>query len=170
MQTHEGAQRWLERSRNAWDERADMFNEISAANAQGGDRKTEIDRVVRALGLGPGAKVLDAGCGAGHFGIALAQRGCAVDGIDLSPEMIVRARQNAADAAVSISLSVDDLFPLKASDAAYDAIVARMVLQFSPHLSAVLDEMERVIAPGGRLWLAVPGSLSYSATTRSASR
>ncbi len=35
-----------------------------------------------------------------------------------------------------------------------------MALQFSPRLSAVLDEFGRVTAPGGKLWLAVPGSLS----------
>ena len=137
-----------------------MFNEISAANAKADDRKTELDFVFGALGLCPGKRVLDAGCGVGHFAIAFAERGCTVEGVDLSPEMIERARRNAAEAGVDIELSVGDLAALSAPDDAYDAIVSRMTLQFSPQLSAVLNELGRVTAPGGKLWLAVPGSLS----------
>lgn len=151
---------WLAQTRAAWDERADMFNALSSANAKSDDRKTEIDFVLHALGLSPGNRVLDAGCGTGHFAIALAERGCRVDGIDLSPEMILRAEQNAADAGVHITFSVGDLTPLSAPNHAYEAVVSRMVLQFSPHLTAVLDEFERVIDAGGKMWLAVPGSLS----------
>jgi ubiquinone/menaquinone biosynthesis C-methylase UbiE len=153
-------QRWLKQSRIAWDERADMFDEMSASNAQTEDRKAELEFVFGALGVQPGSRVLDAGCGTGHFAMAFAQSGCTVQGIDLSPEMIVRTRRNADKAGVDIALSVGDLAPLSASDDAYDAVVSRMTLQFSPRLSAVLDEFERVTAPGGRLWLAVPGSLS----------
>lgn len=153
-------QAWLEQSRVAWDERADMFNEMSSKNAAAADRKIELDFVSGALGIQSGSRVLDAGCGAGHFAIAFAQRGYTVEGIDLSPEMIVRSRQNAADAGVEIELSVGSLLPLSAPDGAYDAIVSRMALQFLPHLSAVLDEFRRATASSGRLWLAVPGSLS----------
>jgi cyclopropane fatty-acyl-phospholipid synthase-like methyltransferase len=137
-----------------------MFNELSTKNSKADDRKSELDFVFGALGLQPGSRVLDAGCGSGHFAIAFVERGCAVEGIDLSPEMIARARKNAAEAGVEMELSVGDLTPLSAPDDAYDAIVSRMTLQFSPQLSAVLDELERVTAPGGKLWLAVPGSLS----------
>jgi ubiquinone/menaquinone biosynthesis C-methylase UbiE len=160
MSVNEGTRHWLEQLRKTWDARASQFDEMSAANAKSHDRAVELDFVVRALDLRPGSAVLDAGCGTGHFGIALAQRGCIVDGIDLSPEMIGRARINSDRAGVNISFSVGDLVPLEAPDRAYDAIVARMVLQFSPHLSAALDELERVLAPDGRLWVAVPGALS----------
>ena len=61
---------------------------------------------------------------------------------------------------MSIRFSTGDLAALDAPDDAYEAIVARMALQFSPHLSAVLDEFERVAAPSSRLWLSVPGSLA----------
>ena len=137
-----------------------MFNELSTANSKAEDRKTELDFVFNTLGLQPGSRVLDAGCGAAHFAIAFAERGCAVEGIDLSPELISRARVNAADAKVDIALSVGDLLPLSAPDGAYDAIVSRMVLQFTPRLSAVLDEFRRATAAEGKVWLAVPGALS----------
>lgn len=160
MTSDDRVQRWLDQSRNAWNERADMFDELSSANAKADDRKTELDFVSQALGLHPGSRMLDAGCGAGHFAIAFAERGCVVEGIDISPEMILRAGQHAATAGVEVELSVGDLLPLRAPDGAYDAIVSRMVLQFSPHLSAVLDEFQRVCVQAGKLWLAVPGSLS----------
>lgn len=152
--------RWLEQSRESWDERAEMFDELSRKNAQSDDRKIELDFVWTALRLEPGDRVLDAGCGAGHFAIALAERGCAVEGIDISPEMIERARANAIASSADIAFTIGDLASLNAPDRAYDAIVSRMALQFSPHLSAVLDEMGRASAGDGKLWLAVPGSLS----------
>ncbi|MEZ4507130.1 MAG: class I SAM-dependent methyltransferase [Thermomicrobiales bacterium] len=152
--------RWLDQTRAAWDERAEMFDARSAANAQAEDRQVELDFIERALRLPPGARVLDAGCGTGHFAIAFAERGYTIDGIDISPAMIERARANAKDAGVEISFVVGDLLPLDAPDGAYDAVFARMSLQFSPHLSAVLDEFGRVTAVNGKFWLAVPGSLS----------
>ena len=159
MPSDDVTQRWLEQTRVAWDERADMFNELSSANAKADDRKAELDFVFAALGVGSGDRVLDAGCGPGHFAIAFAKQGCVVDGIDISPEMIARARENAADAKIDISFSVGDLVPLNASDRAYAAIVSRMVL---PVLSAPLGCPERVPArhrPGwetlaGRTWFA----------------
>jgi SAM-dependent methyltransferase len=153
-------QHWLDQSRQAWDERAEMFDALSTANAQGEDRRAELDFVFEALRIRPGARVLDAGCGTGQFAIAFAQRGCAVDGVDLSSEMIERARGHATEAGIEIRFWAGDLAALDAPDGAYDAIVARMALQFSPHLSAVLEEFERVSGATASMWLAVPGSLS----------
>ena len=160
MTTDDVTQRWLDQSRTAWDERADMFNELSTANAKADDRQVELEFVFTELGIRPGSRVLDAGCGTGQFAIAFAERGCVVDGIDISPEMIARARANASDAGVDIRLTVGDLRSLSASDRAYDVIVSRMALQFFPNISTVLDEFQRTAAPAGKLWLAVPGSLS----------
>lgn len=160
MSTDSKTKRWLEQSQEAWDERAEMFDAMSTANAGGEVRRAELDFVFGALGVGRGARVLDAGCGAGQFSIAFAERGCVVDGVDLSPEMIERARGHARDAGVAVRFSVGDLAALDAPDHVYDAIVARMALQFSPHLSAVLGEFERVAKGGASLWLAVPGALS----------
>lgn len=153
-------QRWLAKSRIEWDGKTEFFDEMSARNATGDDRKTELDFVESALRLHPGSRLLDAGCGPGYFAIAFAERGCVVDGIDISPKMIERARENARAAQVNIDFSVGDLAVLDAPDAVYDAIVARMALQFSPHLSAVLDEFERAGKPDARFWLSVPGSLA----------
>jgi len=160
MKSDPQIKRWLDKSRVEWDNKAEFFDEMSARNAAGADRQAELDLISEALQLRPGSRVLDAGCGPGYFAIAFAQRGCVVDGVDISPQMIERARANAAAAGVEIAFSTGDLAALDAPDATYDAIAARMVLQFSPHLSAVLDEFERVGKPDARFWLSAPGSLA----------
>lgn len=160
MSTQPSEQQWLDQVRTEWDSRATAFDEMSTRNATGEDRRLELDFIWQALELATGTRLLDAGCGSGQFAIAFAERGCLVDGVDLSPEMIERARANATNAGVDMTFSVGDLAHLNAPDASYDAIVARMVLQFSPRLSAVLDEFERVAMPNARLWLSVPGALS----------
>lgn len=153
-------QRWLEKSRTEWDGKAEFFDEMSARNASGDDRRAELDFIETAMRLGPGSRLLDAGCGPGYFSIAFAQRGYRVDGIDISPKMIERAHANAATAGVTVDFSISDLAAIDAPDDTYDAIIARMALQFSPHLCAVLDEFQRVGKPDARFWLSAPGALA----------
>ncbi|HZN54564.1 MAG TPA: methyltransferase domain-containing protein [Candidatus Polarisedimenticolaceae bacterium] len=63
--------------------------------------------LLRARGLGPGARVLDAGCGTGSLALMLAREGFRVTAADLSADMIERAR--AKDAAGSVDWRVADL-------------------------------------------------------------
>ncbi len=55
----------------------------------------EVDFLLEELSLQPGGSVLDVGCGTGRHAIALAQRGYAVTGLDLSSEMLSRAAEAA---------------------------------------------------------------------------
>jgi SAM-dependent methyltransferase len=59
----------------------------------------EVDFLVRELGLEPGMRVLDVGCGPGRHARALAQRGMVVHGVDISARFIELARTNAPDGA-----------------------------------------------------------------------
>lgn len=151
---------WLERSRAAWDARAERWDARAEANAHAPDRSADLDRIWEALRLRPGARVLDAGCGSGQFAIALAERGARVAGLDLSPEMIRRARNHAADHGVEIPWHTGDVTTLPDPLAVYDAILARVLLQFVPDVPAALREFRRVLKPGGRLLASVPGALS----------
>jgi SAM-dependent methyltransferase len=151
---------WRERVRSTWDERAPGWDSMSEANARSADRAADMDRLMAALQLAPGSRLLDAGCGTGQFAIAFAQRGCRVTGIDLAPSMIERARENAQAAAAGIELRTGDFALLDDGPASYDAIYARAVLQFVEDIPAVFDEFRRVLTPGGRLFVSVPGALS----------
>jgi 2-polyprenyl-3-methyl-5-hydroxy-6-metoxy-1,4-benzoquinol methylase len=124
------------------------------------DRTADIARTAVALDLHHGSRVLDAGCGTGQFAIALATLGCVVTAQDLSPAMIDRAAAHARDRDVEIAFRVGDIARLEDDAATYDAIHARVVLQFVPDVVAALRELRRVLKPGGRLLTSVPGALS----------
>jgi SAM-dependent methyltransferase len=77
-------------------------------------------------GILPGADILDAGCGTGRYAIELARRGYAVDGLDLSPDLIDVARIAAGGSAGRVSFAVGDITRLPSSR--YAAILCRGVL------------------------------------------
>lgn len=151
---------WLARARATWNDRAADWDAMSEANLQAPDRPADITRTTAALNLSPGTKLLDAGCGSGQFALAFSASGCQVTTIDLSPEMIERARAHAADRNLAVEWRVGDLSHLPDPDGAFDAVHARVSLQFVPDLPAALAEIRRVLRPGGRLYASVPGSLS----------
>jgi 2-polyprenyl-3-methyl-5-hydroxy-6-metoxy-1,4-benzoquinol methylase len=152
--------RWLERSRAAWDARAERWHARAEVNALAADRAAELDRVWDALRLSRDARLLDAGCGSGQWAVAFAERGARVTGTDLSPEMIRLARDYASARGQDIEWRTGDVTRLADPLAVFDAIHARALLQFVPDVPAALRELRRVLKPGGRLLASVPGALS----------
>jgi ubiquinone/menaquinone biosynthesis C-methylase UbiE len=105
--------------------------------------------------LAPHSKALDVGCGPGHIGRYLSEQGMDVVGVDLSPAMIEIARRlNPA-----MRFEVGDMRSLPAEDGTVDAVVAFYSLIHIPReeVSYVLTEFRRVLAPDGRLLLAMHG-------------
>jgi len=92
--------------------------------------------LLRDHGLAPGASVLDAGCGTGSLAVMLAREGFRVTGVDLSSEMIARARLKDKDGA--IDWRVGDITSLGLA-ATFDAAVS--VADVFNHLES-LDEWE----------------------------
>ena len=101
--------------------------------------------------------VLDAACGTGHHAIALARRGYRVVGTDLSSEMVVRARQNAAVAGVDAQFEVAGFGDAAALGEEFDAAIC--LGNSLPHLltreavSTALVDFASVLRPGGVLVL-----------------
>ena len=95
--------------------------------------------------------VLEIGVGSG---MNLPVYGSAVDrvcGIDPSPELLDRARERVAAARVPVSLAQAPAEQLPFRDAAFDTLVMTWTLCSIPNPSAALNEMRRVLKPGGRL-------------------
>src|SRR6201986_5313742 len=78
------------------------------------------DAVLEALGLEPGDRLLDAGCGGGEFLAQAAARGAVVSGVDAAPGMLAIAREHAPDA----DLREGDLACLPWDDDAFDVATA----------------------------------------------
>jgi demethylmenaquinone methyltransferase / 2-methoxy-6-polyprenyl-1,4-benzoquinol methylase len=105
-------------------------------------------RLIALAAIAPGETVLDLACGTGDLGVAAAARGAHVTGLDLVPRMIALARQR-PDAA-PIRLVVGDMTSLPIADASFDVITTGYGLRNVPRLDRTLDEIARVLKPGGR--------------------
>lgn len=84
-------------------------------------------------GAGAGARVLDAGCGAGAYTLGLARRGYDVTGLDASEQLLNEARRRAAEAGLAAKFISGDILALPAPPAPpalprYDALLCRGVL------------------------------------------
>jgi SAM-dependent methyltransferase len=108
-----------------------------------------------------GRRILDAGCGSGPLSAALRDRGAIVSGFDLSAAMIELAR---ARLGAGADLVVHDLAePLPYPDAAFDDVVASLVLHYLEDWTEPLAELRRVLEPGGRLILSTHHPMVYPA-------
>lgn len=93
-------------------------------------------------------RVLEIGVGTGLLALPLAARGFHVDGIDLSLPMIQRLRQKRSDDRVGLALADAARMPFRRS--AFDGAYLRHVLHLIPDWNDALDEVVRVVRPGGR--------------------
>jgi len=99
--------------------------------------------------------VLDLGSGAG-FDCFLAARavgpGGRVIGVDMTPEMIAKARRNATHAGVSnVEFRLGEIEHLPVGDESIDVVLSNCVINLSPEKSAVFREAHRVLRSGGRI-------------------
>ncbi len=96
-----------------------------------------------------GKKVLDLGCAGGFMAEAIATRGAQVTGIDPAKEAIAAARSHAAQTGLSIHYDTGIGEALPYEDEAFDAVVCVDVLEHVSDLQKVLQEVARVLKPGG---------------------
>jgi SAM-dependent methyltransferase len=96
-----------------------------------------------------GRRILDAGCGSGSLAAALRDRGAIMTGVDRSTGLLALAR---ARLGPDVPLHAADLgAPLPFPEAAFDGVVASLVLHYLRDWAATLRELRRVLRPGGRL-------------------
>jgi SAM-dependent methyltransferase len=108
--------------------------------------------------LAPGERVLDVGCGAGTDSLVAAQmvgeQGRVV-GIDMTPEMLAKARASAEELGLRhVEFVSGEAERLPLADASFDVVISNGVIDLVPDKDAVFSEINRVLAPGGRVQLA----------------
>jgi SAM-dependent methyltransferase len=125
-------------------------------------------RVADVLELAPGQRVLDVACGTGVFAREAAARvtpGGSAVGIDINEGMLEIAARNAPE--VAWSRAPAEALPFE--DGSFDRVASLFGLMFFEDRSRAISEMLRVLQPGGRLVVAVWGSLEetpgYAAVT-----
>jgi demethylmenaquinone methyltransferase/2-methoxy-6-polyprenyl-1,4-benzoquinol methylase len=116
--------------------------------------------LVSRVEAGPGDEVLDVATGTGAVARELLrQKGCAVVGVDQSPEMLAVAREHLPTTVKLVEASAERL-PFE--DASFDALTVTYLLRYVDDPGATLAELARVVRPGGTvasLEFAVPAGL-----------
>jgi arsenite methyltransferase len=105
--------------------------------------------------LQPGEHVLDLGSGAGTDSLVAAlmvgPEGH-VTGIDMTPEMLERARRSAAEmGAENVDFIESEAEALPFAEASFDVVISNGVIDLIPDKDAVFSELHRVLTPGGRI-------------------
>ncbi len=108
-------------------------------------------QLVRFSRVRAGDGVLDVGCGTGVVAVTAARLGARVTGLDLTPELLERARENAALAKVSIDFHEGDVEKLPFDDSEFDVVLSQYGHMFAPRPDVAIAEMLRVLRPGGTI-------------------
>lgn len=97
-----------------------------------------------------GRKLLEVGCGAGIDLVRFARDGAIVTGVDLAETSIELARQNFAHAGLTAELCVMNGEALEFADDTFEVVYAHGVLQYTADAQKMVDEIYRVLRPGGQ--------------------
>ncbi|HLR18885.1 MAG TPA: class I SAM-dependent methyltransferase [Staphylococcus sp.] len=136
---------------NYWGKRANSFRKDKQEELESTHAHTWINELQSIVTMEPGLKVLDIGTGAGFLAILCAQQGADVSGIDLAPDMIQSAKQNAQQLNQDIRFKVMDAEHLDYDDESFDVVIARNVTWLLPHTKSAYQEWLRVLKPNGHL-------------------
>jgi SAM-dependent methyltransferase len=120
---------------------------LSLADPEGGGEQFELGLAQRTVASFPlplaGRRVLDLGCGRGWYAPFLLEAGAEVVAIDQDPESVAQAATRAPEVLVA------DARATPFDDASFDGVLCSNLLEHTPEPEAVIEEIERVLAPGG---------------------
>ena len=108
----------------------------------------------RRIGIEPGHKVLDVGCGTGQLALIAARAGAQVTGCDIATNSLERARTRASQEQLNATFDEGDAEALPYDDAQFDVVTSLVGAMFAPRPNMVASEMLRVCKPGGKIAMA----------------
>jgi ubiquinone/menaquinone biosynthesis methyltransferase len=125
---------------------ADRYDLITAVLSYGQDARWKRTLIARAQ-LRPGERVLDLACGTGDIALAAAAHDTRVVGLDITHRMLQLASQKSTAA----TFLAGDMTHLPFASSSFDVVTTGYGLRNVPDLKAAIDEIARVLPPGGRL-------------------
>ena len=114
----------------------------------------EAEAFINRLNLRPGMKVLDVACGTGNLALPAARAGAEVTGVDIAPNLVEQARENAKREGLNVRFDDGDAEGLPYEDASFDVVVTMFGAMFAPRPELVASELKRVCRPGGVIAMA----------------
>jgi 2-polyprenyl-3-methyl-5-hydroxy-6-metoxy-1,4-benzoquinol methylase len=114
----------------------------------------DAEQFFRRLGVAPGTRLLDVGCGAGQLALIAARAGAQVIGCDIATNWIEKARARAAAEGLAVTFEEGDAESLPYQDAQFDAVISLIGAMFAPRPALVAAELTRVCRPGGMIAMA----------------
>jgi ubiquinone/menaquinone biosynthesis C-methylase UbiE len=137
-----------------WEAEAARYDAVyDLTGRRGSVARARLAAAVELIGPGPG-RVLDLGMGGGRLCVALDKRGWDVFGVDSSEAMVALAQSRMPTAYDRLAKAPAESLPFP--DAAFDAVTALGVLEYTNALPAALGELARVLRPGGRAVVSFP--------------
>jgi SAM-dependent methyltransferase len=138
---------------------ADPFEKFKSAQREGWSSFTPVElmttppagKLVKFAQIAKGQRVLDVACGTGVVAVTAARRGAKVSGLDLTPTLLERARENAKIAEVDIEFVEGDAEALPYPDGSFDVVLSQFGHIFAPRPAVAVQEMLRVLKSGGRI-------------------
>lgn len=127
---------------------ADRYDFITVALSYGRDRAWK-KRLIALAQIAPDDRVLDLACGTGDLVFAAAPRARLAVGLDLTFRMLQRA--SAKPAGANVPLITGDMLSLPFASARFTVVTTGYGLRNVPDLTHAVDEIHRVLMPGGRL-------------------
>ncbi|WP_226585329.1 class I SAM-dependent methyltransferase [Halobacillus litoralis] len=143
---------WHKEAEKQWNDRAEMWNSKSREMWDKGSRSTIIPFLKKHINQG---RIADLGCGDGYGSYRLYQEGFEVKGVDLSSDMVARANKRVSNE--RISFVQGDLTNLPFERETFDAAIAINSLEWTEVPLKGLEEMKRVLKPGGKLCIGLLG-------------
>lgn len=133
---------------------ADRYDFITVVLSFGRDRAWK-RRLVREAGIGARGQVVDLACGTGDIAFEAANRGASVTGLDVTVRMIelasAKGRRPVGGVSTNPKFAVADMMALPLRTASVDVVTTGYGLRNVPRLEDAVDEIARVLRPGGRL-------------------
>ncbi|WP_369899915.1 class I SAM-dependent methyltransferase [Bacillus manliponensis] len=144
---------WHEAAQQKWDNNADFWNQNSEEMWDSGSRSKILPFFAQYVEQG--AKIVDVGCGDGYGTYKASKAGYLAYGVDLSKEMIRMAKERGENE--RLSFVEGDLIALPFQDEEFDAVLAVNSLEWTEQPLLALEEIKRVLEPGGFACIAILG-------------